>query len=1335
MAIAGTLEIQMLANMARLTDDMAKAKGIVGDAVGAIEKILGTIGVGFSAHVLLEKINSITEGMAKLQDASEKTGASVENLSKLKFFAGVSGSSIDGVTQALAKLSKNMAASGNDSAAASQALKFLGLSAKDTAGNLKDPSALFTEISQKLIGYQDGAGKAAIAQALFGKAGVEMLPTLKKMAELGDVEASVTTEQAAAAEEYQIKLARLDQQKQILWNTVTSALLPSMKSLVDAMLDASKNTDSLGGKAKDLAADGSITRWADKAALAMGATVDVVVFAVAQVSALYNGLKVAYDIVRMMSTVNLNPETRAANYAELLKDAETSRAATAAALKGITTEYADAVAAKIALRKEDDASATASAETQKKALNFTPGDAAKIAAELKLYTSALQKYEEQLGKVNQMSDVEKAIYELTVGSLKLLTTEHKAAILAVAGEVDERKQLIKVLDAELAHQVALFDLQEKLALQRQGLNRSSKDTLDQMQFEISMIGRTVDEQMQANEMRKIDIALREAQRKASQDLADAGGTALADELDRLSRWAAAYKQQVGDLTAFRLAKERSWETGAQQALNDYITNATNAAQQSKDLWTKAFQGMEDALVKFATTGKLDFKSLANSIIADIIRIQVRENITGPLASTLSGTSGASGGSGTTGTSGGSLASGASSISNFSMTPYGNALTKVSNTTMGNNLFGGGVDEAAYAKAVLDGQDVTREMFRTATTELGSAASSLADAMDSYGGYVAAVYNLTQGKIFSAIGAAIGQNFGGPIGSFIGSTIGGLLDGGGNEITNSPPNKFFTYLNANKSGLVAGEGGNYSNGTLGLTGAGTYGFALGGTRSDGGQWDTGYGTLTADQTKTLSNTVSAVFDAIRQQAKTVGLSTTGIDTGTFAAGGSWTTGDFSTVLTSAIHDLSDKLATSLIPNLKDFQVQGETLSGTFSRLVADLGGVKGMFELMGKTFSASGADAIKVSEDIIKAFGGSSNLNAAFSSYYKDFYSQSERTANATKQVSDALTGLGVTTMPATREAFRHLVEQQDLSTEAGRNMFASLMALNGAFAAVVPATAAAAAAEAQAAQAAAAAKAQATAVASQGYGLQTQLLQAQGDTVSLRARELALLDPSNRAIQQQIWALQDQQVAAQAAAQATSASASAAQQAAADQQRAADQIKSAWQSATDSIMGEVARIRGLIGAPGQNMASAQAQFAISTAQARAGDIEAAKLLPGLSRAILDMATASAVTSLDLRRIEAQIAGSLSITAGGAAAQYGLVMPAYATGTDFVPVTGPAMLHRGERVMTAAANDELVMEIRELRKDNAAMRGELVAISRNSKRTADIVEKSDAIGPAPARAAL
>jgi lambda family phage tail tape measure protein len=52
------------------------------------------------------------------------------------------------------------------------------------------------------------------------------------------------------------------------------------------------------------------------------------------------------------------------------------------------------------------------------------------------------------------------------------------------------------------------------------------------------------------------------------------------------------------------------------------------AAQTESAVTNAAKGMEDAFASFVTTGKLNFTSLANSIIADIVRMQARAAISG-----------------------------------------------------------------------------------------------------------------------------------------------------------------------------------------------------------------------------------------------------------------------------------------------------------------------------------------------------------------------------------------------------------------------------------------------------------------------------------------------------------------------------------------------------------------------------------------------------------------------------------------------------------------------------------------------------------------------------------
>lgn len=79
-----------------------------------------------------------------------------------------------------------------------------------------------------------------------------------------------------------------------------------------------------------------------------------------------------------------------------------------------------------------------------------------------------------------------------------------------------------------------------------------------------------------------------------------------------------------------------WLLGAQDALANYSDSAENVYQSIGQMVQNSFRGMEDALTTFVTTGKLSFKDLADSIIADMVRIAIQQSITGPLAGALGG---------------------------------------------------------------------------------------------------------------------------------------------------------------------------------------------------------------------------------------------------------------------------------------------------------------------------------------------------------------------------------------------------------------------------------------------------------------------------------------------------------------------------------------------------------------------------------------------------------------------------------------------------------------------------------------------------------------------------
>jgi len=70
--------------------------------------------------------------------------------------------------------------------------------------------------------------------------------------------------------------------------------------------------------------------------------------------------------------------------------------------------------------------------------------------------------------------------------------------------------------------------------------------------------------------------------------------------------------------------------GVRQGIQGYVDGLGDVAGEMKKAVGNALQGLEDQLVNFVTTGKLAFKDLARSIIADMTRIVVRQQILKPI---------------------------------------------------------------------------------------------------------------------------------------------------------------------------------------------------------------------------------------------------------------------------------------------------------------------------------------------------------------------------------------------------------------------------------------------------------------------------------------------------------------------------------------------------------------------------------------------------------------------------------------------------------------------------------------------------------------------------------
>jgi lambda family phage tail tape measure protein len=225
-------------------------------------------------------------------------------------------------------------------------------------------------------------------------------------------------------------------------------------------------------------------------------------------------------------------------------------------------------------------------------------------------------------------------FEQRIADLKAkdqLTADEKSVL---SNETAIRQQLER--NAGLADQVRM----QKEAVHLKALEASAQEMLaaDQQRYNDQLQGFTgsprLREQLQAQQQIYREFQ-RQVRRAAEQEAAgELSPQGYADRVrvlkqsldDRLALQADYYSQ----LTAM----EADWRNGAIGGLNDYAYEASNVAAATRSAFTDAFKGAEDALVTFVTTGKLNFSDLANSIIADLARIAIRQRITGALASSL-----------------------------------------------------------------------------------------------------------------------------------------------------------------------------------------------------------------------------------------------------------------------------------------------------------------------------------------------------------------------------------------------------------------------------------------------------------------------------------------------------------------------------------------------------------------------------------------------------------------------------------------------------------------------------------------------------------------------------
>lgn len=743
------------------------------------------------------------------------------------------------------------------------------------------------------------------------------------------------------------------------------------------------------------------------------------------------GIKGAKDTLAQLAAQEVQLRVnikQAQTYAELLALGLTAGTAmqgaqTAAELEGLKTQAEIAARINAIFKNIDD-----NTSPSKSSSRATKSSADAIQNQIK----ALQLEAKTLGMAEQQAK----LYKLaTEGATKAQLASAKAALEAANAKgyelalAERRTDLSNDAIKSLVDEVrANEDLARNFGLSSAAIER---ETVSRLQKEVAQkrsAGADADEIKRLETL--IDLHKRNADAMASADGQEAARAAREKYLDE---WQRANEQISQSLTDALL---RGFESGKSFAENfrDTLKNMF-ATLVLRPLIQPIAQGAAAAFMgapgqnaggnmlsnfssQFNSNGLTNQLASAGSYVYNLFNGPVTSvasgatlNAAGAVKGTLDGLYAASGAPASTAGSMGAVAQPGAGISGLAAAAYG-----VAGSYLGGALFGN------------KGQSSTGG-------GLGAAAG--------------ATYGATYGAYGGPIGAAIGAVAGAALGSFIGSAesrkggfymwdagsqmparqgwkdgdpgaevdkyVGDLINGAVKSINSAFEGvgsaAQLTFFSARAETSEKGRGGTSSGGSLtGVSGA-DRDF---GTQKKG----QGFGERSGDMEEMLAWLTTDVYQTVIQA---------------WQAGADEFPSIISNVLAGVDADaLSSEQAQALVA-----QVQ-ETISGV-NQLREGLNG------LPFKNLRDLSFDATAALVELTSAVGGLEGLASLQQGYFQNYYSEEEQRAQALANITAALDSVDIA-VPKTIQAFRDLVDAQDMTTDAGRKAYLALLQTSDAFA-------------------------------------------------------------------------------------------------------------------------------------------------------------------------------------------------------------------------------------------------------------------------------------------------
>jgi len=609
----------------RTDNSFAKlGKSLAGGAFGIASKGLKSLGVAATAATVAfvafgtKAINTLDD----IEKASSKLGVSARFLTTWQKIARESGLTTDQFTVGLQRFLRRLGEAQNGAGTLVKPLEQLGIALRDNNGNLRDGTDVFQDYVRAINEAEGNTEKLRLAFAAFDTEGVAMVNVAKlsaeqiaeitrKAEEAGIVLDDKLVKAAAKAKDAFADLVDVGKGFGLqFFGSLAPALERFTKDLRAKIIEAVQGAGGMEAFSRDLAAQ--FLRGMETFITAMAGIIDGIVSAFQQGANILNKVIVAiskipfagFDAVtgsgtRSQAIQGLKDEI--ASIDQQIEELVESSINSGNIMDHSTNAFIDGLMMKKQALTEEISKL--SDETVMYLQQFETGSTAAQDAVSGVTTKLL----EQADALEKAAQIQRDFNKFDYDDRILRIARQDEAEDGVAADTNDTTKAANTATVAVKH----YD--DAILRHAKNIEATKQERKDFEQSFLSLKQRLLPVQHATKtynqEIRILNRALKEGSLSSEEH-------ALATK-----NLKEAYDDFIDSMEPERA---KTWLEGWKEAFTEYSRAANDAAQNAKDLFTTATRGMEDAIVDFARTGKLSFRSLLQDIAEQLLRSQIRQ---------------------------------------------------------------------------------------------------------------------------------------------------------------------------------------------------------------------------------------------------------------------------------------------------------------------------------------------------------------------------------------------------------------------------------------------------------------------------------------------------------------------------------------------------------------------------------------------------------------------------------------------------------------------------------------------------------------------------------------